>query len=332
MVLPLIPLALIVAGSATGGTGVIAGTRGAYKMHCAKKEAAAAVDEYETERQKTEQAAEAINARLREYGAQQDAAIREVVLRMAAFIRRNHRHVNDSLKVLVDGIEAEINECGEAEGLGPDSLRLLLGLAVAGTTGAGVAAGATGLVGTVGVASTGTSISALSGIAAKNATMAALGGGSLATGGGGMALGATALNFVTIGPALLIGGLVVNGQGEKALTQARKFVADARITQQEVAATRTVFDALRKRVEELSGLLDALVGRALQALAALERVESTGGGFEPQRDALIFQEAIGLTVAVRDVAATPVLDESGSLNERTASLKVKYKEFLDDAE
>lgn len=332
MVLPLIPLALIVAGSATGGTGVVAGARGAYKMRCAKNEAAAALAEYEAERQVTEKAAEAINDRLQQYGSQQDAAIRDVVLRMAAFIRRNHRHVNDSLKVLVDGAEAEINECGDPEELGPDSLRLLFGLAVAGTTGVGAAAGATGLVATVGVASTGTSISALSGVAAQNATMAALGGGSLATGGGGMALGATALNFVTIGPALLVGGLVINGQGEKALTKAREFVAEARVAQQEVIATRTVFDAIRKRVEELSHVLDALVGRALQALAALERLEARDDGFDPQRDAQTFQEAIGLTVAVRDVAATPVVEEDGSLNKQTATLKVKYKEFLHDAE
>ena len=44
---------------------------------------------------------------------------------------------------------------------------------------------------------------------ATNATLAFLGGGSLATGGAGMATGAAALNFVTIGPAILVSGFVV---------------------------------------------------------------------------------------------------------------------------
>ena len=39
-----------------------------------------------------------------------------------------------------------------------------------------------------------------------------------------------------------------------------------------------------------------------------------------------------VAVAVRDVAATPVVEGDGSLNKQTATLKVKYKEFLDDAE
>lgn len=52
---------------------------------------------------------------------------------------------------------------------------------------------AMGIATTFGVASTGTAISALSGAAATNAALAWLGGGALATGGGGMAAGSTFL-------------------------------------------------------------------------------------------------------------------------------------------
>lgn len=48
---------------------------------------------------------------------------------------------------------------------------------------------AMGVATTFGVASTGTAISTLSGVAATNAALAWLGGGTLATGGGGMAEG-----------------------------------------------------------------------------------------------------------------------------------------------
>jgi hypothetical protein len=60
-------------------------------------------------------------------------------------------------------------------------------------TGASIAAFAptaiTGAVGVFGTASTGVAISSLSGVAATNATLAYIGGGSLATGGGGIVAG-----------------------------------------------------------------------------------------------------------------------------------------------
>lgn len=55
-------------------------------------------------------------------------------------------------------------------------------------------------------ASTGTPIAALSGAAAYNATMAAIGGGSLAAGGFGMAGGAAILGSVAAAPVLAIIG------------------------------------------------------------------------------------------------------------------------------
>lgn len=331
MVLPLIPAVLIVTGTLTGGGGLYAGGRGAHKMRQARKQIAAAVDAYEAEHRRTTMAADIINEALRAYGAEQEAALRDVVVRMAGFIRRNQRHVNESLKLLVDGVEVEVNECGETGGLGPDAVSFLVSLVTAGTTGAGAAAGTTAAVTAFGAASTGTSLSALSGAAAESATMAALGGGSLASGGGGMALGATALNFVTVGPALLVGGLLMNGQGEKALTRAKKFVADAKVTQAEVAAMRTAFKSVEQRIDELSGLLTALASRAVPAIEVLESIENLEkDGFQPERHAREFQEAIGLTVAVRDVATTPVVEEDGKLNRQTAKMKVKYKEFVDD--
>lgn len=331
MVLPLIPLVLIGTGTLTGGGGLYAGGRGAHKMRKARKQIAEAVDAYEAERQRTEKAADATNEALRAYGAEQEAALRDVVVRMAEFIRRNQRHVNESLKLLVDGVEVEVNECGEAGGLGPSAVSFLVSLATAGTTGVGAAAGTTAAVTAFGAASTGTSIGALSGAAAESATLAALGGGSLATGGGGMALGATALNFVTVGPALLVGGLLLNGQGEKALTRAKGFVADAKVKQAEVAAMRRAFKSVEQRIDELSGLLDALVSRAVPAIDVLEAIENLErDGFQPQVHARAFQKAIGLTVAVRDVATAPVVQEDGKLNRQTAKMKVKYKEFVDD--
>ena len=84
-----------------------------------------------------------------------------------------------------------------------------LGGAAAGTAGGFAAAGATtSAVMALGTASTGTAIASLSGAAATNATLALLGGGTIAAGGGGVALGTAVLGGATLGVGLLVGGMM----------------------------------------------------------------------------------------------------------------------------
>lgn len=95
---------------------------------------------------------------------------------------------------------------------------LLGGLSGAGLGAAGgfAAAGATTAAAmALGTASTGTAIASLSGAAATNATLALLGGGTLAAGGGGMAAGAAALSAATLGVGLLVGGIIFSFAGSK---------------------------------------------------------------------------------------------------------------------
>lgn len=91
-----------------------------------------------------------------------------------------------------------------------------LGGAALGTAGGFAASGATtAAVMALGTASTGTAISALGGAAATNATLAVLGGGTLAAGGGGVALGTTVLGAATLGVGLLVGGAIFSLTGSK---------------------------------------------------------------------------------------------------------------------
>lgn len=83
-----------------------------------------------------------------------------------------------------------------------------------GTAGGFAAAGVTSAaVATWGTASTGVAIAHLSGAAATNATLAALGGGAAAAGGGGMALGSTMLGVSTAGIGILVGGIIFSVTG-----------------------------------------------------------------------------------------------------------------------
>lgn len=81
--------------------------------------------------------------------------------------------------------------------------------AAAGTIGGLAASGAT----TAAAMGAGTALSSLSGAAATNAFLAWLGGGALATGGGGIALGTAVLGASTLGVGLLVGGIIFSLAG-----------------------------------------------------------------------------------------------------------------------
>lgn len=77
-------------------------------------------------------------------------------------------------------------------------------------------------------ASTGTAIASLSGVAATNATLAWLGGGSLAAGGFGMAGGMVALGGITLGPVMAVAGFIMAAKSEENLLKAKQHYEEAR--------------------------------------------------------------------------------------------------------
>lgn len=120
----------------------------------------------------------------------------------------------------------DIAELKEMETMVQTSLELSTNLGSSAITGALAGFGVYGAVPMIATASTGTAISTLSGAAATNATLAWLGGGSLAAGGFGMAGGMVALGGIVAGPALAIGGFMLASKAEEALTEARAYSAE----------------------------------------------------------------------------------------------------------
>lgn len=98
-----------------------------------------------------------------------------------------------------------------------------LGKLVGGAAGGAAAAYAVyGGVMALAAASTGTPIAALSGVAAYNATLAAIGGGSLAAGGLGMAGGAMILGGVVAAPVIAVAGWAYASHAADALEKAKE--------------------------------------------------------------------------------------------------------------
>lgn len=94
----------------------------------------------------------------------------------------------------------------------------------AGTIGGLAARGMTvAAVSAFGTAGTGAAIGGLHGIAATNAILALLGGGTLAAGGAGMAFGKVVLGGVTVGIGLLIKGGCDHFKGKKNLAEIKEY-------------------------------------------------------------------------------------------------------------
>lgn len=102
---------------------------------------------------------------------------------------------------------------------------VISGMLRSAASGVATSAAAYGIVANLAAASTGTAISTLSGAAATNATLAWLGGGTLAAGGGGVAVGTLVMGGFVAAPALLCAGFVMQSEAEKVVTETERRIA-----------------------------------------------------------------------------------------------------------
>jgi len=318
----MIPLILGAAALATGALGVGAGISGLSDMDEAKEIGKNAQRDYEdaiyylnSQREKTNQIAQ-------DYGEFQMDIVVRTIGRFIEFLEKNIGKANQSQQKFLEGFDGisveQIKKYKtatiEAENFFNGGVKAIGGAA------AGYG-GAMSLATSVGVASTGTAISGLSGVAATNATLAWLGGGSLAAGGGGMALGSIVLGGITIGPALMLGGFVFAGQGEKALTKARQYEAEVNKATAEIDAVSDFLEQVIRRINELGGLLKSLNNQAIHGLDELESLKY----FDKNRDAGQFQQVALLIKAISEIIKTPVLDGEGWINPTTGAITARYR-------
>ncbi len=124
------------------------------------------------------------------------------------------------------------------------------------TAGASTAVGVYGAVGSLGSASTGTAISSLSGAAVQKAILAWLGGGSLAAGGGGMAVGALTLGSLFVGPAALVSGFVEMSKAARFVTEVEAKQAEMQVARVQIKQQIEMIGVYRHRIRELRGSID----------------------------------------------------------------------------
>lgn len=182
------------------------------------------------------------------------------------------------------------------------------------TAGALAGFGAYGAVGAFATASTGTAISTLSGVAATNATLAWLGGGSLAAGGLGVAGGTAVLGGIVAAPAILVAGLFMESKAEEALTQAEEYVANIKVEMAKMEKTEALLEALKDNAWEVSYALNELVER-------FERVRVNNAD-----DMIKYTQMLMVGKAIKEALNTPLITKKGGAKK---GVDVKCSGFLE---
>ena len=113
-------------------------------------------------------------------------------------------------------------------------------------------------VGALATASTGTAISSLSGAAATNATLAWLGGGSLASGGLGMAGGMAVMGGLVAGPLLAIGGSIFASKAAEKKEEAYENWKKVEAAAEKLKVVMSKLNAIAKYTRECNSTFKAL--------------------------------------------------------------------------
>ena len=209
-------------------------------------------------------------------------------------------------------------ELKEMRELGDMATSMIGGMVGGAGAGALAAFGAYGATMTFAAASTGTAIASLSGVAATNATLAFLGGGSLAAGGLGMAGGTMVLGGLVAGPALAVLGGVMNAKASENLDNAYSNLAKAKAAAEEMNTVTTLCKGISARAGMFTDLLERLDTGFSKAVTQLENIiEIFGtnyGAYSEEAQNVVAMSA-ALAKAVKTVLDTPILNEDGSLTE-----------------
>lgn len=314
------PVPIILGGIAgvTALYGAIKGVKGAMDHSTANDINDNAHSIVDNANNKINQQREATNAVLRDYGERKLRAFNGVI---AEFIDTFGRlknvdtihtpeleklNLGDFSTVSLDGLRSDY-ELLKSSGLG-------LGAGLGG--GAALAFGAYNGTMLLATASTGTAISTLGGAAATNATLAWLGGGSLAAGGGGMALGSMVLGGIVAGPALAIFGHIVGNKGEEALNNARSNLEEAKTIRNEANLMVGKLAAIEKVTSLANSTFSTVSSQLRRAVSDLKKVLDAEGenyqAFSSGNRETVFR-SVKFAQLIKAMIDTPILDQDGNL-------------------
>lgn len=290
---------------------------------------------YELASEITEDRREKLNYAINEFGEYRVRSLHATLGRFLHFLEiLNQKNAVKEYEILM-GADIDTEQLAEIKKLDMDVSEALRTTAIAGTFAAATVAGTptavTAVVSSIGAASTGTMISTLHGAAASNAILAWLGGGAIANGGGGMAVGAMVLGGITISATavslLISAGTLVSLHYGKKLTEAKEYEKEVGIAVAKLEKAWLVMDAISTRVTELRDVTEELRWRLNAQLDELELIV-------PQFDSknedhiTLFTKCGRLVKTMVELAQTPLLDDEGNLSTESMTISSKVRKVL----
>lgn len=293
-----IPILLWGAAAGLAATGVVKGVGAKNNMDEAKEIGEKAERRHKRRIKKLNQVRDKTNEKFIQLGELKVSIFNNQIKHIIELLHKSHNKQTNS--VLKDFYSTfSVTELKEIESLVATSLELGNNLGSSTIAGALAGFGAYSAVPLFATASTGTAISSLSGAAATNATLAWLGGGSLASGGFGIAGGTLALGGIVAGPALAVAGFMMASKAEKALTKAYEYAADVDEAIGQIDLIEEALHGLQKNADELQYTLQEMLKR-FEAV----RVDSA--------DDKNFRTMLDTGMALKNLMTIKIMNDDGS--------------------
>ena len=294
------PIPLIVWASIAGGCALV----GAISGGIAVSRIGGAKDRYEKRRAKYERAIKKCEARYEHAASRFDELGQtrlEAVVTLGKAVEFLERAKLKDRKLL-EKFEITPEQLVQWRTASVRAVEVLGGVAGSAASGVATAAACYGLVGTLATAGTGTAISALSGAAATNATLAWLGGGSIAAGGGGVAAGTLVMGGLVVGPAILVASFFAHGTAGDIENKVDSHIAEMDVDEAEKKKLVAALKAVVSRVDEVEGSTRELKSK-------LEQLLDTCSPTNEEEAYMVARAAVSLG-ALLEIA---ILDKSGKL-------------------
>lgn len=316
--------------------GKLASGMTAYEQRKAANEKKAKADQIvEDTKKKIEQIRFLANNRLETFGRSRCEMLKTTIGRFIRIVNSLKNSIKAKEYDLSLSLNIKENDFKELETVEMNGSNILAtaasGGSVAAAALAGVPAAVNASVAALCSASTGTAISQLSGAAARQATLAWLGGGSVAAGGGGVAAGTVVLGAITWTVtgvmALASAGAVAGKIYSRKHTEAENYLAEIQKWEAKSLAAIEVMKGIVMRSDELLSVTSRLEGRIIPVL---DELESLVPEFDAQNQAhaKVFQRAAIFVKSMSELAQTPLLDTDGNLNEQSILVAQKTQKIL----
>ncbi len=312
------PLLLAIPAATAGLYGLYRGVKAAVDNTSAGTVSSSASSIFDKANKSLESERESCNKVLEDYGRKKLQAFNSNIPNFIGLFSQI-KDVEFSEKTAIDSFDASIFTSQTFKELKEEYAMLKssgLGLGAGLTGGAATAFGAYSGTMMLATASTGTAISSLGGAAATNATLAWLGGGSIATGGGGMAVGMAVLGGLVAGPALAIFGSVIGNKAEVELNNARSNEMAAGTYRDAVIGVIQKMQTIAKVTLLASQTFSTISGLLRHANRNMQEVIDRSGtsfkSYTPQEKSVIFG-AVKTVQLLKVLIDLPILDKAGTL-------------------